>query len=360
MDKEPQPTARKYSRREILGFVGISATVAVALGFGKHWVDEQYADVEQIRDLIESPDEVVAGLGDLEARVGDETIFSGAMQFLDVSIEGASSWQATEIAETTKAKLFSLNVVELDGLNLTDPASEQKLVHEYFETLFGELDIKGVNRPGTFVLAPEFIAGFNGNPSDYAANLNMFLREIDGVASVTTSNMIDTSEVGALLPQLGEVDTNRLDNVGFQAFANSQRITFDKHGKADISGYLNPQEIEEVMARLGRKPVWLNTGFIRQDANLGVSYSLNERLAIADATADVIGELKASNLKVAYVNIFAENKLNGRDRSANKEGRDFSFHSGDEEILASFSNRMENMGVKLSGYALHNDTLKTK
>jgi len=360
-ENQAKPLQNPMTRRQALGLGVIVAGGAGIVALVRHEAQNHYGVVSHIESLEHSKNEAVAGLGDLEALSGNRELFDGVMQFFDVSVEGAYSWQAAALEQSVKAELFSLNILDLSGLNLAKPGTEKQLVNKYFRALFSELLPRGItpDDAGTFVLAPEFVVGFGGEPSDYAGYLNMFLEEINQVApSAQTSNMVDLNETKVLLAKLPEVKTDLLDNVGIQAFADGRGIAFDSGGKADISSYLTAKQVQKVVSALGNKPTWLNTGIIRKDAGLGVKYSLAQRMAIAEATADVVEELKNTGTNVSGVNLFAENKYNGRDASLNAERRDFSFHPGDEQILIIFSERLQALGVELSGYALPHDYLK--
>jgi hypothetical protein len=130
-----------------------------------------------------------------------------------------------------------------------------------------------------------------------------------------------------------------------------------------VSGFLSAGKIKEVLHALRgvgdeQKPMWLNTGITREDANLGVKYNRKQRLAIAAAIAEVVDELRGDGVEILTVNLFAENKLNGKHASDNAERRDFSFHPGDEEIVTSFAAKMKNFGIPLSGFAFAHDAAK--
>lgn|GEM_PF-3626184 len=353
----------QMNRREFLIYLGSAGAFVTAAGLGIYEGHKLNDPAHKVERLETSHDQVLEGLAGLEAFDDDRQLFDGVMQFLQVLPESSLPEQAKSLEAAHNNGLYSLNIVDLDGLNLSDPKAEQPVVHEYFKGLFTKIDNHGLapGDIGAMVLCPEFVAGFNGPSSEYAAYLNMFLDEIERVGpSAQTSNMIDLSETTVLLDKLPDVHAEKLDMIGVQAFANSDKISFNAHGRADISGYLTASKVQEVVNALGgNKPVWLNTGIIREDKKLGVKYSFKERMAIADATADVVRSLKHSGVPISVVNLFAENKLNGRHRALNKEGRDFSFDRGDEAILTSFARRLSADDVGLYGYAVPNDMLKT-
>ena len=349
-------------RRGFIKFAVVAGVIGGAAGFGIYELHEENDPAHYVAKLETSNDQAVEGLGELEARDNDRHLFDGVMQFLQVLPKDSLSKQVKDLVTAHNDGLYSINIVDLNSLNLNDPKIEKPVVHEYFEALFGELNNHGLapEDVGTFVLCPEFVAGFGGISTEYVPYLNMFLDEIRKVGpSAKTSNMVDLSETVDLLDKLPGVNENLLDQIGIQAFANSAKISFDELGRADISGYLSAERVEEVVSALGgNKPVWLNTGIIREDKKLGVKYSLKERIAIAEATANVIRDLQYKGIEVGSVNLFAENKLDGSDPALNKEGRDFSFHPGDEKILTTFAQRILALDVELSGYAVPNDMFK--
>lgn len=311
-------------------------------------------------ELRASLDSTVRGLGALDVRAGEQP-FSGVMQILNISADGVSSGQATSLEQSVSAGLAPISIIEPGGLDLTQPQPDKATIDKYLRMLFTSLAQAsiGVKQLGPVVVCPEFNTGFGGDPARYASYLNSFLESVHAAApNALASNMIDMNEAQALLPTLHDVNQDLLTTIGIQAFANGQTIPF-VGGKADVSGYLNVADIARTVEALGNKPVWLNTGIIREDANLGKAgtYTPQQRLAIANSTADVIIELKQRGVKVQMVNLFAQNKLSGNDTEGNTEKRDFSFHPGDEKILTSFATRMQAIDVKLSGFALVNDTV---
>jgi hypothetical protein len=371
VNRESNPLQLEIKRRDLF-------RAATAIGIGvltaatyedTYQTGKAFAGTTNANLLQNSPNEFIEGLGNLEALSGGRDLFSGVMQFMDVSAAEADSWQATSLQQAVNANLFTFSILDLDNLDLSQPQTEQPVINDYFSALFSNLDLMGIDPAdiGPFVLCPEFVVGFQGPPSEYADYLNLFLEEINQVApTAQTTNMIDLGETNDLLPLLSNVNQELLDSVGIQAFADSDKITFNEHGRADVSGYITAAQIEAIVGALGNKPMWLNTGIIRRDETIGlngVSYSLKQRVAIANAVADVVATLISHGVNVFAVNLFAENKLNGRDPSQNAERRDFSFHPGtkkhpgDEEILITFANRMKALGVELSGYAIPEDIL---
>jgi hypothetical protein len=350
------------NRRDFFIYLGGAAALVGAAKLGIYEADKGNDPAHQVDRLETSHDQALEGLGSLEAEDNDKKLFDGVMQFLQVLPKNTLSEQAKSLEAAHNNGLYSLNIVDLDGLNLSDPKAEKPVVHEYFKGLFDELANRGLGSGdvGAMVLCPEFVAGFNGPSTEYAAYLNMFLDEIEKVGpSAQTSNMVDLSETTVLLDKLPDVHAEKLDMIGVQAFANSDIIRFNALGQADISQYLTASKIQEVDSALGgNKPLWLNTGIIRADKKLGVNYSFKERMAIANATADVVSKVKRSGVNIYAVNLFAENKLNGRHPALNKEGRDFSFDKEDEEILTTFARRLAADNVELYGYAVPDDMLK--
>ena len=365
MNKEPNRLQLEITRRDVFK---IAAAVSIGTAIGTtlaetYGSDEAFAGTLGTELLQTNPNEYVKGLGDLEALCDDLPIFRGVMQFFDVSAQEATSWEVASLMEAVDAKLFTLSILDPYNLDLTQPQTEQPVINQYLSTLFGDLELQSIDPKdvGPFVLCPEFVVGFGGQPSEYADYLNLFLEEINLVAPTAhTSNMIDLNETEDLVPLLGSVNQELLDSVGIQAFADSDIITFDKRGRADISGYITTAQIKDIVGALGNKPMWLNTGIIRKDKTLGengIYYSLKQRVAIAEALANTILDLKNDGINVFAVNLFAENKLNGRVPSLNSEKRDFSFHPGDEKILTTFAKRMKTLGVEMSGYAIPHDLL---
>jgi len=357
----PEPLT---NRRDLIKFLTVAGIAVGAAGFGIYEDKVQNDPAHYVGDLEANPVQAVRALGELEERDNDRHLFDGVMQFLQVLPSETIPRQAKDLEAAHRVGLYSINMVDLNGLNLNDPKTEKPIVREYFESLFGELNTHGLapGDVGTFVLCPEFVVGYNGVSTEYVPYLNMFLEEIKQVGpSAKTSNMVDLAETVDLLDKLPNVNTNLLDQVGIQALANSDKITFDEQGQADISDYLSTDRIEEVVNAIGgNKPVWLNTGIIRADQKLGVEYSLKQRIAIAEATANVVRDLQQRGIDIGSVNLFAENELNGRNLAKDKAGRDFSFHSGeDEKILTIFAKRMLDLDVELSGYAVPHDMLKT-
>jgi hypothetical protein len=315
--------------------------------------------------LVKNPNQQVEGAGKLEDL--SDVKFWGVMQFFTVSESDAQQWQALALQQTVAADLHPISIIGTDGLNLA--SIDERQVHGYFDTLLSTyLNEPGMSTDllGPIVVCPEFIAGYSGNPNDYANDLNKFLRALKRAnRSAPSSNMIDMSsyEVDNLLPTLPDVDQDLLDSVGIQALANGRVIPIARNGdeyKANVKGFFDAKKIMEVDEALGKKPIWINTAIIRQDANPGVdaSYTVEERVAIAEAIADEIAELTANNVEIIAVNLFAENKLDGVYPQYNSEKRDFSFHPGDEEVLIVFAKRLRALGVPLSVFAIPNDIAK--
>jgi hypothetical protein len=351
------------SRRNLLLLgLGVGAAAVVSVVETESHTAELSSDPAYVESLKSSPNQFVEALGDLDASSGDLNMFSGVMQFFDVSPDNVPE-QTESLKQIVAKDLLPTSILDTNGLNLSDPGKDKPVIEKYFKTLTSKLAEKNVQTSdlGPFVLCPEFVVGFGGKPEHYAPYLNLFLEEAQALApGLQTSNMIDLEEAKVLLPTLKNVNQQLLDSVGIQAFADGLVIPFHR-GKADVSEFLTAKKVKPVIKALGNKPMWLNTGIIREDATAGpngTKYSVDQRLSIANGIADVVTDLKSSGVSVDSVNIFAENKLNGRYPSLNDEKRDFSFHPGDEVILTTFAKRMEAIGVKLSGYAVPHDTLK--
>ena len=341
--------------------VGIGAVVGEIVDNENH-TPELSSDPAYTESLKRSPNEFVQAVGDLDASSGDLNMFSGVMQFFDVSVADVPE-QAKSLKQVVAKELLPTSILDIEGLNLSDPSVDKPIIGKYFEALSRNLAEKNVEQKnlGPFVLCPEFVVGFGGKPEDYASYLNLFLEEAQAnVPGIPRSNMIDLEEAKALMPTLKNVNLQLLNSVGIQAFADGLVIPFN-NGKADVSEFLTAAKVRPVIKALGNKPMWLNTGIIREDATAGpngTKYSVDQRLSIAKGIADVVADLKSSGVLIDSVCIFAENKLDGRYPSLNSEKRDFSFHPGDEIILTTFAARMQAIGVKLSGYAVPNDLLR--
>lgn len=315
--------------------------------------------------LEKSSSENVVGLGYLEEQCNWPGMFDGVMQIVDVSVTDAEQWQTAALSQSVQAGLRPLIIVEPTGLDLENLEPDSGKIDAYFEALLPGTIQGGVNIKdlGPIALCPEFNAGFSGNPAYYARDLNLFIGSVKRVAeNAPISNMIDLSEADLLMPYLERVDAESLTSVGIQAFANGEIIHFDDQGRADISGYLSASKIKGILDALKgpdgqRKPMWINTGIIREDANLGITYTLEQRMAIAMAVAEVVKELKSDGVDILTFSLFMENKLNGSHGAEgdNSERRDFSFHVGDERILLSFAKQIKRLGVPLSGFAFKHD-----
>lgn len=315
-----------------------------------------------IESLEHSYSENVRGIGDLEKRSGNKKLFTGLMEFLDMSPSDATSWEGDALEQAIQAQLRPLSIIQpVDAqgtkLDLDHSARLEPQLKEYTRALFGRLNQLGVNPTslGPIVLCPEFIVGFGGKAANYVDYLNMFITNFHTIApNAPLSNMIDLAEADALLPSLPKVLKNQLQTVGIQAFANAAPIPFDKKGNADVSGFLSATKIKQIARVFGNKPLWLNTGITREDANLGVRYSLEQRQAVGKAIAGEIAGLKRDGVQIEIVNLFAQNKLNGR-LGDNSEKRDFSFHPGDEAIVTDFALALQKLDVKLFGFTFAHD-----
>ena len=364
MEKNPHLPHIELSRRDLL-LLGVAVglgTVVVSVAESENHTPKLSIDPAYTESLQHSPNEVVQALGDLDASSGDLNMFSGVMQFFDVSPADVPK-QAESLKQIIVKQLLPTSILDINGLNLSNPEIDKPIIGKYFEALSSNLAQKNVKPEalGPFVFCPEFVVGFGGKPEDYASYLNLFLEEAEAnVPGIPRSNMIDLEEAKALMPTLKNVNLQLLNSVGIQAFADGLVIPFN-NGKADVSEFLTAAKVRPVIKALGNKPMWLNTGIIREDATAGpngTKYSVDQRLSIAKGIADVVADLKSSGVLIDSVCIFAENKLDGRYPSLNSEKRDFSFHPGDEIILTTFAARMQAIGVKLSGYAVPNDLLR--
>jgi hypothetical protein len=321
---------------------------------------EQSSDIHA---LLESSDESIQGIGDLEMRCNNPGLFGGVLHDFIVSNDQANDWQISALSESVAAKLLPITSLDLDNLDISKPAEAYRLtVRAYFDTLFKGLAGNTVlpDQLGPLTVVPEFIAGFNGNAEDFPSYLDMFLSELHDIApTAPASTMIDLSDAAALVPTLGRVQhADYLQSVGLQAFSNDVLTAFRSDGSADISSFLDIPTALSILKGFGNKPVWLNTGIVKHDANKDVgniTYTTKQRIAVADAIGNFVAELIQQGAKVEIVNIFAENKLNGKEADENDEGRDFSFHPGEEVILLTLATKLQALGVKLSAVALAND-----
>jgi hypothetical protein len=297
-------------------------------------------------------------LGNLEERCGKNEIFTGAMQFLPIPVSKGElddmvSWIPGSLSATEGAGLRSTIILEPNIEHSTYDKVEDWPLDSYFKALqeHGVTD----QQLGRVVVAPEFIVGgWKGNqPENFMPSVEHITTSLlNTFPNARPTILIDTDsdELDAILPAIKQSEKSLADfgikSVGVQAFANAAEIPFDDKGVADISHFLSADIVEKIAKSTNTKEVWLNTGITRQDKSLGVKYTLEQRIAIADAIADVIKELQQRGIKVDGLNIFAENKLK------EDEKRDFSLHPGDEQVLIRLANRMRELDVPLSGFTV--------
>ncbi len=311
--------------------------------------------------LLESDNEVLRGLGELEGRCGQKIFNGGNMEFFRLSSNKAElredmDWHPAALDQAVTAGMQSTIILE--------PAEGQDMSRQTAETpntYFAALYEKGVRAGGTpnplgrVVICPEYIeGGWKGSdPAFYVHDVNLQLAALKAhFPDARASVMVDMNrdEASVLVPAVHNskvgaepIRSNLLDSVGVQAFSNRVGIPIGSNGEADVSHFLDAEKIKVVAAAFGKKNIWINTGIPKADLYAGTNYSVEERTAIAHAITNVVQRLQADGLTVDVVNLFAQDK-SGTERI------DFSFPAGHESALISLSEGLNTLGVPLSGF----------
>lgn len=311
-------------------------------------------------ERIESDNEVIRGVNDLEVRSGLKMFNAGAMEFFEIpnnreSRATALDWHPAALAQFADAGYKPTTIME-PGVTFKEKGNVMRL-----DAYLNSMQEAGVSAEdwGRVVVTPEYIVGdwAANDPEDYVRITNAQLKSFhEHFPGVETTLLIDTADmeskplIAAIKNSPVALRKDLYDSVGIQAYANSERIQFDDEGKADISNVLSLDHIRKIAQATGKKKIWINTGIVKQDAGLGVEYSVQERMAMADAVADVVAEAQDAGYDVTDVMLFAEDKLN----NGSSEGRDFSISEGEEHIALWLHKRLRDLDVKLSGFATYN------
>lgn len=309
---------------------------------------------------LQSHNGVVHGVAAMEQRAG-RGIFAGVMEFFNLPASGqgrneAMDWQPAALRQVAEARFDRPPVVILEP---DDPSlANMRNLEAAIDAYAAAMKANGVTAAqlGTVVLSPEAIVGrlSGSNPGAFVQGVDIQRAALERhFPGVETTILIDTApqERPALVAALRRQPLAApLRSVGIQAYGNGARIPFDADGKPDISRYLTADAVEEIARAAGTNTVWLNTGIIREDTNsyaLG-TYTLEERVAMAHAVADVVAELQRRGITVEQLTLFAENKL--QKPAERPEGRDFSFHPGDEPVLTQLHDRLRALNVPMVGF----------
>lgn len=305
---------------------------------------------------LTSSNEVVRGLSELESRCNRQ-LFSGAMEFFAIpatpgALADATSWQPNGLGQLREAELKPTVILEP-----SETLSFNNVGAWPLDLYFDAMRHQGVTDQawGRVAIAPEFIVGeWQGNaPQNFKPSIKRIAESLHRSfpeAQATVLLDTDPAEMNALLPQL-EAKTDTLasygiESVGVQAFANGAPIPFGTDGRADISSFLSVETLQKIAETTEIKKLWINTGITKEDSNLGVSYTVDQRVAVAHAIADVVEETIQRGLIVEDLMVFAQNKL------GEGEGRDFSFPTGHEPALTALADRLTALNVPLGGFAV--------
>ena len=380
---EGDPFATQFNRRRFLALAGLSGGAAL-LGAcsgedepaqvapapseatapssapSESQAESQATSSPEVPDptRLDSDNEIVRGIGGMEERAGRK-IFDGLMTFFEVpadqkALTDAMSWHPAALQQTEAAGLGNVVILEPADPSLTNLEVAQTRTDIYF----AEMKKQGVTdkQLGRVVVAPEPIVGglagstagtFIESVNMYRSSLAEHFPEAESTILIDTAPEERTVLVEALRSK--KLDTP-LETVGVQAYGNAARIPFDAEGKPDISRYLTVDAVLEIAEAAGTDRVWINTGIPRKDINSYSrgDYTVDQRTAIANAVADVVQQVQNRGLTVDNLVLFAENKLHKPEDDP--EGRDFSFHPGDEEALVTFADRLKALGVPLIGF----------
>lgn len=289
--------------------------------------------------LQQSNDEVLRGLGQLEQECGGR-LFDGAMQFFGMpsspeqATDADHSWHVDALQAMKKADLQPTIIFEpgenMDVADLATPRYDKAL-----QAYYANLRKHGITADdlGTFVVMPELLVGGwkDARAADFAGIVNHQVKILhETFPDAKASIMVDLQEAGQLASQLPAL--HDIDSVGVQAFPNKAKVV-----DGNVHPYMNPQTIAQLGAN---HPVWLNTGFPKQDGNN--AYTADERKAMMNSTLGVLKDVQAKGGKVVEVNAFEQDKSGSEQAifSLNDAARQF----------AVFAQALNRSGVRLSGF----------